>query len=154
MIRTGGVSVWTCGCRCLSCGVHGPATRTGGRLGARALAPDGQGHGKAGPSGQRRGASTGGAHQATTQSERGGVRCCADAWDLGSTGQRTREGKEEGGRSVDGERVLLVRVAIFLGCALGASAMARASDSTRAEKARGSCSWLGGLGTTSRYRYR
>jgi hypothetical protein len=32
--------------------------------------------------------------------------------------------------------------------------MAGAGDSTQAKKARGGCSWLGGLGSTARYRYR
>jgi hypothetical protein len=44
---------------CLSCGAHGPATRAGERLGARALAPDGRGHGKARPAGQQHRASMG-----------------------------------------------------------------------------------------------
>jgi hypothetical protein len=43
----------------LSCGVHGPATRAGVRLGARAPAFDGWGYDKTKPAGQRRGASTG-----------------------------------------------------------------------------------------------
>jgi hypothetical protein len=65
----------------------------------------------------------------------------------------TRGKKRGGGRGDADGRVLLVRTAVFLGLAHGASAMAGANDSTRAKKARGSCSWPGGLGTMARYRY-
>jgi hypothetical protein len=88
----------------LACGVHRPPTRAGGRLGARAPAPDGWGHSKTGPTAQRRGASEGAAArkhswvEPTRRRHRAGerVRCCADMWDPGSTGQRPREGNEEG----------------------------------------------------------
>jgi hypothetical protein len=92
----------------------------------------------------------GGAHQAATQSKGcEGVRRCADTWDQRSTSQRAREGKEEGGRGEADGRVLLVRTAVFLVRAPGASAMAGVRDSMRAKKARGSCGWPGGLGTKS-----
>jgi hypothetical protein len=109
--------------------------------------PDGPGHGKAGPAGQRSGASACAAAGRTRGrgppggdlERRGGVWLCADAWDRGSTGQRPRVGKKEGGggESEAVRRVLLVRAALFLGHTFGASAMAGASDSTRAKKARG-----------------
>jgi hypothetical protein len=67
--------------------------------------PDGPGHGKAGPAGQRSGASVCAAAGRTRGrgppggdlERRGGVWLCADAWDRGSTGQRPRVGKKEGG---------------------------------------------------------
>jgi hypothetical protein len=150
------------GRRCLACGVHGPAARADGRLGARAPTSDGRGHSKTGPASQRRRAGTDAAASTHTQAGpsrwrhgRGeGSRRCADAWDLGSTGQRTREGNEEAGRGEADGRVLLVRTTVFLGRAHGASTMAGASDSTRAKRARGDCGWSGDLSTTARYQYR
>jgi hypothetical protein len=75
----------------------------------------------------------------TKQGEK--VRRCTDAWDLGSTGQRPREGNEEEGSGEADVRVLLVRTTVFLGRAHGASAMAGVGDSMRAKKARDSCGW-------------
>jgi hypothetical protein len=56
-----------------------------------------------------------GALQSVTQNEGGRGRCCADAWGLGSTGQRPREGNEEmergrltGGSSLSGPLSSLV----------------------------------------------
>ena len=59
----------------------------------------------------------------------------------------TKSGERKG--EADG-RVLLVRTAVYLGSAHGASAMAGAGDSARANRARGSCGWLGRLGSTAR----
>jgi hypothetical protein len=143
------VSARARGRRCLACEVHGPAARA-----------DGRGHNKTGPASQRRRAGADAA--ASTQTWAGptrrrhgtegkGGRRCADAWDLGSTGQRPCEGNEEAGKGEADGRVLLVRTAIFLGRAHGASALAGVGDSTWAKRARGSCSWSEGLGTTARY---
>jgi hypothetical protein len=63
----------------------------------------------------------------------------------------TKNGERKG--EADG-RVLLVRTAVYLGSAHGASAMAGAGVSTRAKKARGGRGWQGGLGLTARDRYR
>jgi hypothetical protein len=54
----------------------------------------------------------------------------------------TRGERRGGGSEADG-RVLLVRVVVFLGRALGANPMAGAGDSTREKKARGNCGWPG-----------
>jgi hypothetical protein len=51
-------------------------------------------------------------------------------------------------------RVLLVRTAVYLGSAHGASAMARAGNSAQAKKAWGDHGWQGGLGSTAWDRYR
>ena len=61
----------------------------------------------------------------------------------------TKSGERKG--EADG-RVLLVRTAVYLGSAHGASAMAGAGDSARANRARGGCGWPGGLGSTARDR--
>jgi hypothetical protein len=59
----------------------------------------------------------------------------------------TKSGERKG---EDNGRVLLVRTAVYIGSVHDASAMARAADSSRANRARGSCSWPGGLGSTAR----
>ena len=59
----------------------------------------------------------------------------------------TKSGERKG--EADG-RVLLVRIAVYLGSAHDASAMAGAGDSARANRARGGCGWPGGLGSTVR----
>jgi hypothetical protein len=56
-------------------------------------------------------------------------------------------------READG-RVLLVRTAVYLSSAHGASAMAGAGDSARVNRAWGDCGWPGGLGSTVRDRNR
>jgi hypothetical protein len=63
----------------------------------------------------------------------------------------TKSGERKG--EADG-RVLLVRTVVYLGSAHGASAMARAGDSARTNRARGGCGWPGGLGSTARDRNR
>jgi hypothetical protein len=57
----------------------------------------------------------------------------------------TKSGERKG--EADGW-VLLVRTDVYLGSAHGASAMAGAGDSARANRARGGCGWPGGLGST------
>jgi hypothetical protein len=98
--------MWARGRGCLACGVHGPVARADGRLGARAPASDGRGHSKTGLAGQLRGPGADAAASTHTRAgptrrqhrtgERG--RRCADAWDLGSTGQRPRGGNKEAER--------------------------------------------------------
>jgi hypothetical protein len=63
----------------------------------------------------------------------------------------TKSGERKG--EADGW-VLLVRTAVYLGSAHGASAMAKAGDSARANRARGGCGWPGGLDSTVRDRNR
>jgi hypothetical protein len=63
----------------------------------------------------------------------------------------TKSGERKG--EADG-RVLLVRTAVYLSSAHGASAMAGVGDSARANRARGGCGWPGRLGSTARVRNR
>jgi hypothetical protein len=63
----------------------------------------------------------------------------------------TKSGERKGEAD---RQVLLVRTAVYLGSAHGASAMAGAGDSTRANRARAGCGWPGGLGSTARDRNR
>jgi hypothetical protein len=63
----------------------------------------------------------------------------------------TKSGERKG--EADG-RVLLVRTAVYLDSAHGASATAGAGDSARANRARGGCGWPGRLGSTARDRNR
>jgi hypothetical protein len=62
--------------------------------------------------------------------------------------------KNEDGKGETNGWVLLVRTAVYLGSAHGASAMAGAGDFVRTKKARGGRGWSGGLGSTARDRYR
>jgi hypothetical protein len=62
--------------------------------------------------------------------------------------------QEWGKKGEADERVLLVRTAVYLGSAHGASAMAGAGDSAWAKKAWGGRGWQGGLDSTVRNRYR
>jgi hypothetical protein len=59
----------------------------------------------------------------------------------------TKSGERKG--EADG-RVLLVKTAVYLGSAHGASTMAGAGDSAWANRARGGCGWPGGLGSMVR----
>jgi hypothetical protein len=62
--------------------------------------------------------------------------------------QAVTKSGEQKGEAVG--RVLLVRTTVYLGSAHDASAMARACDSARANRARGGYGWSGGLGSTAR----
>jgi hypothetical protein len=132
-------------------------TRAGERLGARAWVPNGQGHGKAGPTGQQRGASAGAHWRAGPpggdSERRGGVWRCADVWDPGSTGQHLREGKEEG------ERVRLTGASSLSGLSSSSAACSVRAPwpeppaSRGRRRAWGGCGWPGCLGTTARCRH-
>jgi hypothetical protein len=131
--RVSGPGIPGAGCehgRSLAGGAHGSATQTFGRGKRRGLT--GRVTGRSGP----------------LVSGRGHAQARADGW--GPPGSDTEWG-EKG--EADGQ-VLLVRTAVYLGRADGASAMAGGSDSAWAIKARGGCGWPGGLGSTARYRYR
>jgi hypothetical protein len=147
--------------RSLAGGAHRSATQTIGR--GKRRGPDRRGHREVGPASQRWRARASATSQPRADgrgppggdTEQGGRgRRCADVWDLGSTGQRPREGDEEAERGETDGRVLLVRTAIFLGHAHGTSAMAKVGDSTRAKKARAVVVGRGVLGSTARNRHR
>jgi hypothetical protein len=61
----------------------------------------------------------------------------ADAWDPRSTSQWPRKGRREGLRLGDCRWVPLIRVVVYLGRALGVSAMSRVGDLTQAKEGTG-----------------
>jgi hypothetical protein len=115
----------------------GPTDRRLGPTGGKRWEPDKRGRGEVEPASQRWRARAGAIHR----------RVLTD----GALQVVTKSGERKG--EADG-RVLLVRTAVYLGSAHGASAMARAGDSARANRARGGCGWPGGLGSTARDRNR
>jgi hypothetical protein len=112
---------------------------------ARALAPDGGATTRTGPLVSGTGPALARAQMhaygrgspGDDSERRGRVWRCANTWDPGSTGQLPRDGKSEGLRLGDCGWVPLVGAVVFLGRALGVSAMARAGDFTRAKKSTG-----------------
>jgi hypothetical protein len=121
--------------RSLAGGAHGSATRTIQR--GKRRESHKRGHREVAPASQRWRARADATSRA--RADRQGP--------LGSDQERGKKGEADG-------RVLLVRTAVYLGRAHGASAMAGAGDSTQTKKARGDRGLEGSLGSTARDLYR